>query len=361
MHFVLALTNASSGFVLWLAIALASIAFAGAAVAAPLDEVDAIVKAEMARSKGPGVIVGIVGKDGKPVTKSYGLANVELNVPVSEQTIFQSGSLGKQFTAVAVMLLVEDGKLKLSDPITKYFRNAPRAWRKITVRHLLTHTSGLPDYPASFDVRRDYAEEELEAFAYKLKLEFKPGDAWSYSNPGYMLLGILVHEVSGDFYGDVLKERVFEPLGMTTARVISEADIVMNRAAGYRTVDDELKNQEWVAPELNTTADGALYLTVLDLIAWDNGLRAKAILAPGSWDQVFTPVKLNNGTAHPYGFGWFLDDVAGEPVQRHTGSWQGFKAAIARYQRRELTVIVLANHAAFDAGKVAEKIGAALP
>jgi CubicO group peptidase (beta-lactamase class C family) len=331
------------------------------AVAARADAVDDAVKAEMARTKAPGVIVGIVGADGKTSTRAYGLANVELNVPVSDKTIFQSGSVGKQFTSVAVMLLVEEGKIKLEAPITTYFKGAPAWWGKITVRHLLTHTSGLPDYGQELDLWKNHTEDDLEKYFHTLKPKFEPGADWFYSNPGYALLGILVRKVSGKFYGDVLKARVFAPLGMTTARVISEADIVMNRSDGYVTVDGALKNQEWVAPQMNTTADGSLYLTVLDLFAWDKGLRAKAILKPASWALVYTPVKLNSGKTHPYGFGWFLDTVAGESVYRHTGSWQGFKSAIARYQRRGLTVIVLANHAAFDGGAVAEKIGGKLP
>jgi CubicO group peptidase (beta-lactamase class C family) len=159
----------------------------------------------------------------------------------------------------------------------------------------------------------------------------------------------------------MLRARVFTPLGMTTARVISEADIVMNRSDGYISVNGALKNQEWVAPVMNTTADGALYLTVLDLIAWDKGLRQGAILKPESWAQVYAPVKLNDGKTHPYGFGWFVDTVEGETVYRHTGSWQGFVAVIRRHQRRGLTVIVLANHAGFGTGAVAEKIAGALP
>lgn len=315
----------------------------------------------MARTKAPGVVVGIVGGDGKASTRAYGLANVELNVPVSDKTIFQSGSLGKQFTAVAVMLLVEEGKIKLDAPITTYFKGGPAWWGKITVRHLLTHTSGLPDYDQKFDLWKNHSEDDLEKYFRTLKPLFAPGEKWAYSNPGYAMLGILVRKVSGSFYGDMLKTRVFAPLGMATTRVISEADIVPNRADGYITVDGALKNQEWVAPQINTTADGALYLTVRDLIAWDKGLRQKAILKAESWAQIYTPVKLNDGKTHPYGFGWFIDVVAGEPVYRHTGSWQGFKAAIARYQRRGLTVIVLANHAGFEAGAIAEKIGGALP
>ena len=131
------------------------------------------------------------------------------------------------------------------------------------------------------DYRHDYTEDELEKMASGLTPEFPPGSRWNYSNTGYVLLGIIIHKASGQFYGDVLRERVFTPLGMRSARVISEADIVPNRAAGYDLVKGELKNQEWVAPKLNTTADGSLYLSLQDYIAWDRGLRAKKILVAG--------------------------------------------------------------------------------
>jgi len=149
--------------------------------------------------------------------------------------------------------------------------------------------------------------------------------------------------VSGQFYGDVLKERVFTPLGMKTARIISEADIVPNRAAGYRLSDGELKNQEWVAPSLNTTADGALYLSMLDFVAWDRGLRARAILKPQSWALIYTPVVLKSGKTYPYGFGWFLDESGGKPWYHHSGSWQGFRTCISRYLADDLTIVVLTN------------------
>ncbi len=325
--------------------------------AAPMDEVDAVVREAMAKGNAPGVAVAIIAKGEVVAAKGYGLANVELDVPVSERTVFQSGSVGKQFTAAAVMLQVEDGKLKLDDPIVKYFKGAPRSWRTITVRHLLTHTSGIPDY-TTLDLRRDYSESELAKFAYGLKLEFGPGARFNYSNTGYVLLGILVHKVSGRFYGDVLAERVFAPLGMKTARVISEADIVPNRASGYRLADGKLKNQEWVSPTLNTTADGSLYLTLADMIAWDRGLRAKAILTPESWAQVFTPVRLKSGKTYPYGFGWDVETVNGQTVHRHSGSWQGFKSYIARYLGSDLAVIVLANQSAFDPGALVAEIAA---
>jgi CubicO group peptidase (beta-lactamase class C family) len=318
-----------------------------------MDRVDEFVRAEMQREKVPGVALGIVSKGEVIAVKGYGYANVELGVPVTGETIFQSGSVGKQFTAAAVMLQVEDGKLALDDSITKYFTDAPESWRPITVRNLLTHTSGIPDYEANvanvsygtgaLDYRRDYTEEELTKLAYGMPLGFVPGSRWSYSSTGYVLLGILVHKVSGRFYGDVLKDRVFTALGMKTARVISEADIVPHRAAGYHLVNGELKNQEWVSPTMDSTADGSLYLSMLDFIAWDRGLRARAVLKPESWAQVYTPVTLKSGKTYPYGFGWFVDESQGKPWYRHSGSWQGFKTYISRYTADDLTIIVLAN------------------
>jgi len=317
------------------------------ATAAPADtlaRVDEFVRAEMAREKVPGVAVAIVDHGMVVKAEGYGYANVEHGVPVRPDTVFQSGSLGKQFTAATVMTLVEEGKIGLDDSVAKYFPEAPEAFRAITVRHLLTHTSGIPDYTeGTIDLRRDYGEDELARMAFGLKLEFAPGSRWNYSNTGYLMLGVLVHRASGRFYGDVLRDRVFAPLGMKTARIISEEDIVPHRAAGYRLVGGELKNQEWVAPKLNTTADGSLYFTVLDLIAWDKGLRANAVLKPESWAAVFQPVRLNSGKTFPYGFGWSIEEAGGRPLVEHGGSWQGFRTHIARYLGNDLTIIVLAN------------------
>ncbi len=321
-----------------------SVAAAPQASSGLVGRVDDFVRKEMQRQQVPGVAIGIIGKDAVIAAKGYGEANVELRVPVTRETIFESGSVGKQFTAVAVMLQVEDGKLGLDDSITKYFPDAPPSWRPITVRNLLTHTSGIPDYTSQdLDFRRDYTEDALAKVAYGLPLEFEPGSRWSYSNTGYVLLGILIRKVSGRFYGDVLKDRIFTPLGMKTARIISEEDIVPNRSAGYRLVNGQLKNQEWVAPMFNTTADGSLYLSTNDLIAWDRGLRARAILKPQSWLQIYTPVRLKSGRTYPYGFGWFVDDTAGKPWYHHGGEWQGFKTYISRYLADGLTIIVLTN------------------
>jgi CubicO group peptidase (beta-lactamase class C family) len=321
-------------------------------------KIDDYVRAEMQSQQIPGVALAVV-KDGNVVlARGYGFANVEHQVPVKPETIFQSGSTGKQFTATAVMMLVEEGKLSLEDKITKYFTDAPEAWRDITVRHMLTHTSGMGDYPPDFDMRRDYTEDELFQRIKTIPLAFQPGEKWSYSNIAYVMLGILIHKVSGKFYGDFLQERVFKPLGMSTARIISEADIVPNRAAGYRLVNGQLKNQSWVSPSLNTTADGALYLTVYDMAKWDAALYTDKLLKRTTLEQMWTPVKLNNGKTHPYGFGWMLGEVRGHRIIEHSGSWQGFKAQITRYVDDKLTVIVFANQIRANQTKLAHGVAA---
>ena len=277
-------------------------------------------------------------RDGKIVrAQGYGLANVELNVPVRPETIFQSGSMGKQFTATAIMMLVEEGKIGLEDKITKYFPDSPSTWNDITIRRLLTHTSGIKNYTeGEINYRLDYSEDELLKKAQSFPLDFPPGDKWNYSNTGYLVLGVLIHKVTGKFYGDFLQERIFRPLGMTTTRIMSEADIIPNRSSGYRLVKGELKNQEYVSPTLNTTADGSLYFTVLDLAKWDAALYTEKLLKRSSLEQMWTPVKLNNGKTYDYGFGWSLDQIHGHKIIEHGGAWQGIHHAHQPLRRRQI-------------------------
>ncbi len=309
------------------------------------DEVDDFVEAERQRQHIPGVSLLVVD-DGKVVKqRGYGLANVEHDVPVRPETIFQSGSVGKQFTAAAVLLLVEDGKLDLDDSVHKFLTDAPEAWQPMTVRHLLSHTSGLHGMPQDFDYQRDYTEEELLDVIYGLRLATKPGRAWRYSNPGYITLGILIHKVSGQFYGDFLEERVFGPLEMTATGVISEADIVPHRAAGYRLVEGELKNQKWVSPTMDSTADGSLYFNLVDLVKWDAALTDDRLLSEASRREMWTPQVLADGQPNKagYGFGWSFRDVAGHRIVSHGGAWQGFSSLIFRALDDRLTVVLLAN------------------
>lgn len=305
--------------------------------------VDEFIKSEMRQQRIPGMSVAVIKNGRILLAKGYGLASVEHRVPVKPETVFQSGSMGKQFTATAVMILVEDGKLSLEDNLSKYFSDAPEVWKKITVRHLLTHTSGMTDYPTDFNLRRDYSEEELLAIIKSQPLAFQPGEQWSYSNLGYVTLGILIRKVTGKFYGDFLAERVFAPLGMTTARVISEADIIPNRASGYRLMNHQLKNQEWVAPQVNTTADGSLYLTVLDMAKWDAALYAGKLLKQSTFETMWSPAKLNNGVTAGYGFGWHTRVAHRHRLVFHAGAWQGFKSFIVRVPDDKLTVVFFAN------------------
>jgi CubicO group peptidase (beta-lactamase class C family) len=342
---------------LWMCVLSLLIALPAFAQAAA-DAVDKYVAGEMQRQHIPGVSL-LVARDGNVVlAKGYGLANVELQVPVKPETVFQSGSVGKQFTGTAVMMLVEEGKIKLDDPITKFLAGAPAAWRDVTIRELLSHTAGFTDYPKNFDFRKDYTEAQLLKIVEGIPLAYPPGTKWAYSNLGYLTLGIIIHRVTGKFYGDFLQERIFQPLGMNTTRIISEADIVANRAAGYRLIKGELKNQEWVSPTLNTTADGSLYFSSLDLAKWDAALYTEKLLKQSSLEQMWTVAKLKNGQPNSghYGFGWFIERRDGHHVIEHEGAWQGFKSQISRYVDDKLTVIVLANLEQADPAVIAHGV-----
>jgi len=306
-------------------------------------KVDRVVNQQMLANKIPGVSLAVLRKGKIILLKSYGLANVEHQVPVKPATIFQSGSMGKQFTAAAVMLLVQENKLSLDGKISKYFPGVPATWKDITIRNLLTHTSGLGDYPPEIDLKRDYTEGELLASFKKAPLDFQPGSSWNYSNVGYVILGILIRKITGEYYGDFIRKRIFRPLQMTTARVISEADIVPNRAAGYRLVNGELKNQDWVSPSTNSTADGSLYFSILDLVKWDAALYTDKPLTQASRNKIWTAARLRDGTTKDYGFGWHLGEYHGQPLVFHGGAWQGFKTFIIRFLDTELTIIFLAN------------------
>ena len=356
-----------SARVLWATVALAFTSLAGAGSEAPdtarLARADAVVRAEMRVEQIPGLGIAIVHRGKVVLARGYGYANIEHSAPVTLDTVFQSASVGKQFTAAALMLLVEDGRLSLDDPVIRYLPEAPPEWSAIRIRHLLTHTAGVPDYRTetlSSDSRRSYTEKELVQMVCASKLEFPPGARFSYSNPGYLLLGAIIGRVDGRHYSDVLAERVFRPLGMKSARQIDDADIIMHRAAGYRLRNNHPANQVWIAPENNKTADGSLYLSISDMIAWDRGLREGRVLSSESWRTVFTPARLNSGRTYPYGFGWSVEEFAGQTVQSHSGGSQGFTTYISRYLGDDLSIIVLTNIAEGDPARIAKRVAAVL-
>jgi len=322
-----------------------------------LAAINRYVAAEMAREHIPGAEVGIYRNGHAILVKGYGLANVEWNAPVTPTTLMQSGSVGKQFAATSVMMLVEQGKLKLDDSISQYFTDAPASWKPIKVKNLLSHTSGLAEYedPARmqpggmFDVRQDFTEDQLVKRIETLPIEFKPGDDWAYRNTNYALLGVLIHKVSGQNYRDYMHDHIFAPLGMVSTRGISDRDIIPGRAAGYELVGGQLKNQTWVSPSLNSTADGTLYFNIVDLEKWDRALYGTSLLSRKSLDKMWTPFVLNDGqpNASHYGFGWVDDSANGHRMIQHSGSWEGFTCTINRYVDDKLTVVVLTN---LDAG-----------
>jgi CubicO group peptidase (beta-lactamase class C family) len=329
----------------------------GSAPALTADQtqaIDSFVARQLAQQRIPGVAVGIYSRGEILLAKGYGLANIELNVPVKPETVFQSGSVGKQFVSAAVMMLVEEGKISLDDSITKYFPDAPATWKPILIKNLLSHTSGLSEYESDdrtgpkgpFYLRLDFSEDELAKRMEEMPIEWAPGDKWAYRNTNYVLLGIVIHKITGMPYADFLAQRIFKPLGMNSTRLISERDLIPNRSAGYEIdAKGELKNQEWVSPTFNSTADGALYFNVLDIAKWDNALYGTKLLKQSSLDRIWTVYPLNDGKPNSagYGFAWFIGNQNGHKRIEHSGAWQGFTCGFSRYPDDGLSVMVLTN------------------
>ncbi len=311
------------------------------------DAVDELVQTAMSRERIPGVALVVV-KSGRVVRMStYGLANVELAVPVKHDTVFQSGSLGKQFTAAAVLLLQERGRLSLNDRISRYLPPGPPAWSSLTVRQLLDHTSGLHDSEEDggeiFDLRREYSDADLVRILQSYPLSYRPGSRWKYSNSGYILAGIVVTRVSGMFYGDFLAREVFAPLGMRTARIISNADIIPNRAAGYVLTSSGIRNQDFASASLNATGDGSLYLSLDDWAAWIAAMDREALLTHASWATLWERVRTSDGALTQHGLTWDHVALSGHEILEFDGSWQGFRSSMERDPVTGLTVVVLAN------------------
>ena len=316
------------------------------AAGARADAIDRLVSQAQAREHIPGIALLVV-RDGKVVRVGcYGSANLEHAVPVTRATVFQSGSLGKQFTAAAVLLLAERGRLSLDDRVGRYLPEAPPAWEAITIRELLDHTSGIRDSEDGgevFELRREYTDEEIVRTATSFPLDFAPGTRWKYNNMGYILAGIIVTRVTGAFYGDFIEREFFRPLGMRSARIISDTAIVPNRAAGYVRTPSGVRNQDFVSAALNATADGSLYLSLEDWAGWIRGLDRRALLAPSSYDLLWGRGKSADGPSAGHGYGWDNATLDGHPVLEFDGSWQGFRSAIERDPAQRLTVVVLAN------------------
>ena len=304
------------------------------------DKVDDHVKAEMQRQHLAGVSLAVL-KEGQIIkAEGYGLANIELNVAVRPDTVFKIGSVSKQFIATGIMILVDEGKISLDDRVSKFLDGTPETWKDITVRNLLTHTSGLVREAPGFDPLKIQNDADVIKTAYKEALRFVPGDKYEYCNVGYFSLAEIIRKVSGKPWPDFLNERVFAPADMHATRTTTMTDLVPNRANGYLWNNGKFENSNIF---FALRPSGAFLSTVLDLAKWDALLYSDKILKQSLREQMWTPVKLNNGSTYPYGFGWTVDTLRGHKVVQHGGSLPGFRASFFRFVDDKLSVVVLTN------------------
>lgn len=317
-------------------------------------KVDDYMAAAMRVNRFSGAV--LLARDGQPIeSRGYGMANIELGVPNSPGTVFRLGSVTKQFTGMAIVLLQERGKLSVNDSICKYLSDCPQAWQPITIKNLLTHTAGIPNYTEFPDFTKTAAAEttaaELTNRFRDKPLQFALGEKFAYSNSGYFLLGTIIERASGKPYADFLQENIFAPLGMKQTGYDNPVRIIKNRAAGYARTSDGFIN---AAPISMSTAyaAGALYSTVGDLLLWDQALYTEKFVSRKSLDEAFTPFKSN------YGYGWSIGKRFDRQVIAHGGGIFGFSAYIARYPADRVTVIVLSNVEGAPSGEIANSLAA---
>ncbi len=294
----------------------------------------------------PAVSIAVI-KDGLLLkAEGYGIADMEHDVPARVDTVFKIGSTSKQFIAAGVMLLIQDGKIGADEKVSKYIPGTPSTWQAITIRHLLTHTSGLPREAPAFDPYKIQPDADVIKSAFPLPLNAKPGDKYDYSNLGYYVLADVIRTVSGKPWAEFLNERVFAPLGMGATRPTSTTDVIPNRADGYAWITDKFQNAEnW--PALRPS--GAFLSTAPDMAKWETALQTGRVLTLSTKKEMWTPVILNGGEEYPYGFGWEIDffpngigptDV---PMIRHEGTIPGFRSAYWRLPNQNIAVVVLSN------------------
>lgn len=302
------------------------------------SKIDEYMQAAVERSHFSGTVM--VARDGRVITRSYGMASIEHGVPNTPQTRFRIGSLTKQFTAMGVMMLQERGKLNVQDSICKYLPECPEAWQPITIHHLLTHSSGIPNFtyslnnvePVNFSSPLAHHMEHLR----KATLEFTPGARFRYSNSGYILLGHIIEKASGEPYDAFLRKNIFEPLGMTNTGYEDKGSIIKRRAAGYSLRNDKLVSAPYVDMSMPYSA-GALYSTAEDMYLWDQALYTEKLISRKSLNLMFTPFKGN------YGYGWDITEQFGRRRIGHMGWIEGYASYILRFPDDKLTIIIMSN------------------
>jgi CubicO group peptidase (beta-lactamase class C family) len=337
-----------------LALALASAAASASDLASYADR----LLSDSYPANGPGAAV-LVMQNGEPVLrKGYGLANVELGVPIQPDMVFELGSITKQFTAAAVLMLAERGQISLTDDVTKYLPDFPTHGKTITIEHLLTHTSGIPSYTGLSEwlpkMKEDFTPQQIIDLFKDKPLEFEPGEKWAYNNSGYILLGAIIEKVSGRTYEDFVEQEIFKPLGMTRSFYGNNSEVIPGRVDGY--------DQDEASPTANPSgyrragylsmtqpyAAGSLMSTVDDLARWDEALTGARLLKPASLDRMFTPVNLRSGRNTSYAYGWGIGEYAGRKVIEHGGDINGFTTDILRVPEARLLVVILSNNTGKD-------------
>jgi CubicO group peptidase (beta-lactamase class C family) len=309
------------------------------------DAIDRIVERELKTGHEPGIAVAVI-RNGRVIKiRGYGLADVERKVVVTADTVFEIGSITKQFTATAIMMLVEAGKLGLEETIGRYLIDLPEAWQPITIRQLLTHTSGIPDYEEIMGYggyRNVLRPAQVISIAAARPLDFAPGTKWNYSNTGYFLLTMILEKVSGETCAQFFHDHIFVPAGMDRTRTSEPLEIISNRALGYEYKDEHLENRDPMQPSA-TGGAGMIASTVGDLVKWNAVLERQSLLRPESYAQIWTDAPLADAKPSGYGFGWFVSPVMKHRSQRHGGQTAGFTADFWRLPDDRVTVIVLTN------------------
>jgi CubicO group peptidase (beta-lactamase class C family) len=352
-----------------LAVTLHSTALAQSARGGPASRevvahaADSIADAIIKRGRVAALSIGVTRGRDTLVMKGYGLADVENDLPATAQTVYRIGSVTKQFTSVAIMQLVEQGKLSLDDDVTKYVPNAPTHGRRVLIRHLLNHTSGIPSYTdvgPSFGrvMRLDLSKDSLIATVKDDSLQFEPGSHFYYNNTGYFLLGMVIERVTGKPYGDHLRDALFAPNGLTSTVYCSVMPLIKRRARGYEGRPTGLVNADYISMDLPYAA-GSLCSSVGDLVQWTRLLHSGKLVNATSFASMTTPAKLTSGRPMQYGFGLFMDSLGTHRRVHHGGGINGFISELAYYPDDSLTVVVLSNTAPAPSEQVAENVARA--
>lgn len=299
----------------------------------------------------------LIARNGSTIfSKGYGMANIELNVPNSPKTVFKIASLTKQFTAMAIMQLQERGKLNVNDAICKYLEDCPKIWHPITIRQLLTHTSGIPNFSSlpDWDEKlsiQPYTQADFVKIFRDLPLLFSPGENFKYSNSGYYLLGLIIEKTSGKSFESYLRENIFAPLGMKNTSLYNPRPLIPNMATGYYWSLNSFVN----APYHNSTssfANGGLISTTEDLLLWEQALYTEKFVTRKSLDEIFTPNKKD------YGYGWIIEKKFNRKSFYHSGSFNGFSSFILRFPDDKVAIIILSNSDETSATKAAMNLAA---